>query len=280
MITNIYVNGIQVNNSKVLLQKLSNIGSAEVEFAEYQRGGASGQILSRPLLRGIRVNMEWFIKGDTPTEYIANNEAFAGYFSNSESPTNYFKTFGVELANGVIKEADVLFSKINNEINANNINYSFLSLSAVSEKEFFTARETKTGNIYLQSLGGMAIPMPIPMSMANNPVGEPLIAVNSGNARSYPIITVHAIFADDFTITNDTTGDAFVFAGGLGTTDYITIDTYYRTATLNDTTSVLGSFTGDWLYFNPGSNQLRITSTTGADTGYCEVTWKDSYRNI
>lgn len=280
MIKNIFVGGIQVNDNDTLLQKVGSAGGADVEFAEYQRGGASGQILSRPLYRGLNLNMSWFVKGSTVDNFSTNLDRFIGYFSNNETPSNYLKTIGFELNNGVIKECDVLFSKISNEINSQTINHTYLTVSAISEKEFLTARTVKTGTMILQSLGGMAIPMPIPMSIANNPIGEPLIATNSGNARSYPIITVHAVFDDDFTITNDTTGDAFVFAGGLGTTDYITIDTYYRTATLNDTSSVLGSFTGDWLYFLPGQNQLRITSSNGADTGYATVSWQDSYRNI
>jgi len=280
MIKNVFIDGIQVNDENLRLQKVGSAGSAEVEFADYQRGGTSGQILSRPLYRGMTINMGWFVKGNSSDNFISNLERFIGYFSNNETPSNYLKTLGFELTNGVIKEIDVLFSRVNNEISGDNVNHSFVTLSAVSELEFLTSRTTKTGNLVLLSLGGMAIPMPIPMNMANNPVGEPLIALNSGNALSYPIITVHGVFDDDFTITNDTTGDTLVYTGGLETGHYITIDTYYRTATLDGATSVLGSITGDWVYLGRGSNSLRISSSDGSDTGYASVSWHDSDMNI
>src|SRR5574343_618725 len=127
MITNVYINGIVVNSSNALLQKVGSAGSADVEFADYQRGGTSGQILSRPLYRGMNINMSWFIKGNNTSDFITNLDRFIGYFSNNETPTSYLKTLGFELANGVIKEIDVLFSKINNEITGNNVNHTFVT---------------------------------------------------------------------------------------------------------------------------------------------------------
>jgi len=280
MIKNILVNGIQVNNPKTFIQKLGNIASASVEFTDYQRGGASGQMLSRPLYRGMTINMEWFVKGDNLADFIAQRDRLVGYFQNSIADTNYLKTLGFQLDNGITKEIDVLFTTVSGDLTPSDIIHSTFSVSAVSEREFLTSNLIKTGDLILLDKGGMAVPMDVPMNMANAPKGDPLIAINAGNAIAYPIITVYGVFGSSFNIVNDTTGETLTFNDGVGSTDEIEIDFYNRTAIKNGTTSVLGKISGSWLYLATGTNQLRITSGNSNDTGHAIVVFRDSYRNI
>jgi len=280
MIKNILVNGIQVNNPKTFIQKLGNIASASVEFTDYQRGGASGQMLSRPLYRGMTINMEWFVKGDNLEDFIAQRDRLVGYFQNSIADTNYLKTLGFQLDNGITKEIDVLFTTVSGDLTPSDIIHSTFSVSAVSEREFLTSNFIKSGDLILLDKGGMAVPMDVPMNMANAPKGDPLIAINAGNAIAYPIITVYGVFGSSFNIVNDTTGETLTFNSGVGSTDEIEIDFYNRTAIKNGTTSVLGKISGSWLYLATGTNQLRITSGNASDTGHATVIFRDSYRNI
>jgi len=280
MIKNVFVDGIQVNTSKALLQKLGNIASASVEFANYQRGGASGQMLSRPLYRGMTINMDWFVKGNTIDDFITQRDRLVGYFQNKISSTDYFKTLGFELDNGIIKNVDVLFTSVNGDLGSSDIGHSTFTVSAVSEKEFLVSNTEQTGSLILLDGGGMEVPMPIPMSMANAPKGDPLVLTNAGNAISYPTVIVYGEFDGDFNIVNDTTGETLSYGEALADGDYIEIDFYNRTAIKNGTTSVLGDITGDWLYLATGTNQIRITSSNSNDDGYGTITFRDSYRNV
>ena len=278
MISNVYVNGIQVNTEKCRLQKIGNT-SAAVEFSQYQRGGSSGQLLSRPLSRGMAIPMTWFVKGSSLSDFITQRDRLIGYFQNFERPINYTKTLGVELANGVIKEIDVVFSTISSTLEPQDIISDLFDFTAVSEKSFFTSREIKTAEIYLQSLGGMAIPMNIPMSMGNNPVGDVTVITNNGNTSAYPIMTIYGAFASGCTITNQTTSESFDYNDSLLDSDFVEIDFYNRTAVKNSVSNVLANVSGDWLSFQTGTNKLSISGGE-LDTGYAAITYKDTYRNI
>lgn len=279
MISHIYVNGIQVDNSKTFIKKIGNLASASVDFSNYQRGGASGQILSRPLYRGMSIPMQWFVKGDSVNDFITQRDRLIGYFQNLSSDTNYTKTLGIELANGVVKEIDVLFTEVVSDLEPSDVIHDEFSMTAVSEKEHFTSRESKTSTLTLLSLGGMAIPMPIPMSMANAPTGEATQITNSGNATAYPTITIYGGFANGFSIVNSTNGMQFDYNDDLGAGESLVIDFYNRTAILNGVSNVLSQVSGDWITLSPGTNSVYISGGAN-DTGYATVIHKDTYRNI
>jgi phage-related protein len=179
----------------------------------------------------------------------------------------------------VIKEIKVLFSAINNTIEPQDLISDSFDFTAVSESEYFTDRTTKTVTLNLQSLGGMAIPMGIPMNMSVSPVGLSTDLSNAGNAAAYPLVTVTGPFASGFNLINDTTGLTFTYTGALLITDHVDIDFYNRTAIKNDVTNILSAVSGSWLTLDPGSNVTRLTGG-GADTGNAAVTYHDTYRNI
>jgi len=280
MIKNVFVNGIQINNDRTFLQKLGNIASAGVEFNDYQRGGANGQILSRPLYRGMTINMQWFVKGNDLNDFIGQRDRLVSYFQNLNTDTEYLKTLGFELNNGITKNIDVLFTTVQGDLNPSDIAHSVFTVSAVSEREFLTSSFTKNIRLNIFSAGGMAVPMPVPMSMANNPSGEVSVLSNNGNTIAYPIIRVYGTFSSAFSIINDTTDKTISYSGALGVSDYIDLDFYNRTAIKNGITSVLGSLSGDWWTLAVGTNQLRLTGGDPDDAGFADISCNDSYRNI
>lgn len=280
MITHTFVNGIQIDSSKCFLQKLGNIAMAGVDFTEYQRGGTSGQVLSRPLYRGLAINMSWFVKGDSNNDFISQRDRLIGYFSNLESTSNFLKTLSFELADGTIKEVDVLFSQVMGDLTPENIANSQFDVTAVSEREFLTSRTTKTAQVLITAGGGMAIPMPIPMSIANGSFIDQAILTNGGNANAYPIVTVYGGLTTSFNLINDTTGETFTYNGALDPGEYVEIDFYERTCILNGINSALGNVSGSWWKLAPGTNAIRITSGSATDDGYADFVYKDSYRNI
>jgi hypothetical protein len=280
MIKNIFIDGTQINSSKILLSKIDNIGSAEVEFNTYQRGGASGQILSYPLYKGMVVNMTFLVRGDGIDDFILQRERFTNYFSNRYDVNYYTKRLGFELNNGVVKEIDVVFSTIGSSIGSSNIDHCFITVTAVSEKEYFEDRTIKTGVINVYSGGGMSVPMPVPMDMTVSPIGGSTVLVNSGNALCFPIMTIRGALATDFNIINDTVGKTITYDNAVLVNDRIVLDFYNRTAIKNSVSSVLGDISGDWFGLVPGTNQLRITSSGAFDDGRADVEFKNSYRNL
>lgn len=279
MINKVLVNGVQINTDKCFLARLGNISAADIEVNSYTRGGRSGVSLSRPVYRGFKINMEWVVKGDGMADLITQRERLMRCFKAApELDDQYLRTLQFELANGVQKQADVVFSPLVGDLDPSNVNIAYFKLTAMTEKEFFESATLKTLNIVKGDLGGMAIPMPIPMDMSNNPTAVEAIANNEGTAESYPVITVHGDHTDGFDLINDTTGKTLTYNETLDAGDYVEFDFYNHTAVKNGVTNVLAKVSGDWWYIDPGTNDIRISSTTGDGYAVCE--YRDCYRGI
>jgi phage-related protein len=73
--------------------------------------------------------------------------------------------------------------------------------------------------------------------------------------------------------------DTLVIAGG----DYLTVDSYNRTAYLNGVSSRYSfmDFTAtrpDWFTLEPGTNTIRLTGSSFSTPAQAEITWRDSWR--
>jgi tail protein len=79
-------------------------------------------------------------------------------------------------------------------------------------------------------------------------------------------------------IYNDTTGDVLEFQITLGATDYLTIDSYYRTVKLNGTASRRSSLTNpNWFFLQPGDNFLRYQADTSGNPA-ATITYRPAWR--
>jgi hypothetical protein len=279
MIEHIYIDGIQIDNDNTFLQNLGNIGSADVSVSNYNRGGKEGQVLSKPMKRGFAINITLAVLGDDYPTFITQRDRLIKYLQNNKSDSDYFKTLGFELADGTVKEIDVIFSKVTGNITPKDILYSQFTVTATSEKEYLRSRDIKTTTLTLRDLGGMTIPMDIPMGMNNNAISTFSTLSNLGNSNGCPSIRIYAPFSAGFNIKNETTNETLSYSGTLSSSDYVDLDFYNHTAIKNSTDNVLGYVTGDWFDLVIEDNILYLTGS-GGDTGYGTVTYNDYYVNI
>jgi len=278
MIKNFYINGLQVNDSRTFLSSINGGAGAKVEFNSYARGGKDGQVLSNPKKSGFAVSLKFAIFGRTLAEYYQKYDRLIGLLQNP-SAEDVRKTIGVERDDGVIKELEVLFGEPVTSLDSSNVAHSEITVSAISEREYAQSKDQKIINVVLKNLGGMAIPMGIPMNMANAPVVTTEYAVNNGNANGYPVVEIHGAFASGFSFLNETTGEQFDYGDELLSTDVLVIDFYTETIIKNGVDNMLQYQDGDFLRLAPGSNKLSISGGTG-DSGFAIVTYNDYFANV
>jgi len=279
MIQNVYIDGVQVNNDMTSLKSVSDVGAADIALDEYGRGGRSGRVLSTPFYRGFAISMEWFITARSYPDLITQRDRLARLFRlKPDKDTEQKRTLGFELANGVIKEIDVIFAPYRGNITPQDSTTSLLQINAKSEVEFFTSRTEKTATVGVYDGGGFGIPMGIPLDMSVSPSQQASVLNNEGNAEYYPLITISGEL-NAFDLTNETIDQTISYGVALESSDVLVLDMYNRTAVLNGSDNALANITGDWWYLDSGNNSIKLT-TTGTPTGSALITYKDAYRGL
>ena len=156
--------------------------------------------------------------------------------------------------------------------------FSSVRLELTAPYPFFNSKDQKSSLISLWSGGGWGLPFELPLDMS---CGGDVIAnvVNSGNTKSYPVITLYGQL-EDATLTNETNGETFSIDYEIADASQVVIDTFNRTIILNGTTNLRQYFSGDWLSLDPGGNGIKLTATTYGYNALVLLTYRDSYLGL
>jgi hypothetical protein len=156
--------------------------------------------------------------------------------------------------------------------------FSSVRLELTAPYPFFSSKDQKSSLISLWSGGGWGLPFELPLDMS---CGGDVIAnvVNSGNTKSYPVITLYGQL-EDATLTNETNGETFSIDYEIADASQVVIDTFNRTIILNGTTNLRQYFSGDWLSLDPGGNGIKLTATTYGYNALVLLTYRDSYLGL
>lgn len=278
MIVGVYVDGVKINNEKRWLTRVADTVQPSVDINSYARGGRPGVALSRAVYRNFVFPLEWFIIADDAADLVAQRDALTRYFRlKPDREVDQMRILGLELANGVIKEIPFVQSGFRSDISSADVHTCSMQVTLQTEAEYFTGNILKTKDVYVYEGGGMAIPMPIPMSMANNIGSTEYVLTNAGNAEYYPVITFYGPL-DAFELENVTTGKSIAYSTALVSGANLVVDMYNHSAVLNGTINVLDDITGDWWWLAQGDNVIKLTSISGA--GYAHIEYKDAYRGV
>lgn len=128
---------------------------------------------------------------------------------------------------------------------------------------------------------GFALPTALPLSFTDSGTGtSPLTISNGGNIDTYPTLTITGP-GTNFVIQNISTGEKLEWNSSLSAGETVVIDTLNRTVLQGGTTNVYGSFDGDWLKLQPGSNTFHFNASSGTDSNtLLTVAYRDAYNGI
>jgi len=280
MISNVYINGVEITSSNVRISSVRDSINAGIDVSDYKRGGRAGVALSTPFYRNFVINMEFWIFATSPSDDLTTlRDNFVGYLRLvTDKDVEQKKTFGFKMSNGVTKEVPAIISDVRSDITQANLSHSVVSVTIRTELEYFTSSMGTNKTISVYEGGGMPVPMPVPMSMAS-PIGGPaLILNNGGNAEYFPTIKVNGPFTG-FVLKNNTTGKQIDYDGTLTGSQYLTLDMYNRVALVNGTSNALADISGDWWWLQPGNNEILLITSSGSGNAEFQD-YKDAYRGL
>lgn len=279
MITNVYLNGVEITGANVKISSVRDSISASIDVSDYKRGGRSGVALSTPYYRNFVISMEFWIFGSSTSDLVDKRDSFMSYLRLvADKNTEQKKTLGFKMANGVTKEIPVIISDVRSEITPQNLQHSIVTVVVRTELEYFVKSVGANKTIGIYQGGGMAVPMKVPMDMSNPLGGSNIVITNGGNSEFYPIIRVDGDL-NGFVLKNNTTNKSIEYSGTLNSSQFLYLDMYNRVALLNSTTNALADISGEWWYLAPGDNEILLITTSGSgDAEFLD--YKDAYRGL
>jgi len=154
-----------------------------------------------------------------------------------------------------------------------------VSLLAADPRIYSNTLNTSSYDPTDSGTGGLVFPLVFPLDFQASDTAGRMSVDNEGNIASPPIFVVTGPVTNPI-IDNETTGESiYTQETGLASGDTLTVDVAARSVVLNGTTSrpdLLDSSRTDWLYIEPGVNQLRLR---GSDMVATETELAVSFRN-
>lgn len=220
---------------------------------------------------GVRnISVQGRIMADTPAAYEAKRQALEAAVSiGSDLPLEIVTVGGnALLANCKLVKLDIPY--VNNPITTR-YNLELVAPDPVLYDN--SASGLNSVSISPVRGGGITWPPQWPLTWAGS--SGPITVTNAGSVTMYPVITLAGSMTNPI-ITNVTTNQ-FVDLTGLtaGTTSTVVID-MSAPSVLLDGGSALSyvSSASDWIGLIPGSNTLKLTTSSGSDTVTGTVQWR------
>lgn len=248
-----------------------------VVYSSKNKGGADGRIITLGGFGGHDIAMEWFIHGDTFSDFVTQRDNFVGVWGKIISDgAKYLK-----INRGNSKNIQLLIKavKITGSVDAMSPVSCKILVTMETEYPFVVGQTLTQQEVMLFNGGGFSVPFEIPFSMAGGGEDEVTIT-NNGNAYAYPTLRIYGPLTNPV-VTNETTGDVLSIATTIADGNYLEIDTFYRTALLYAGAINYRQYvSGNFVKLAVGENTVRLTgSADGANTKLV-VEFRDHFLNI
>lgn len=280
MLKNIYIDGTPLSNEGVsYIKQVQGLTAPTIDINTFNRGGRDGIVLGNPYYRQRVFTVTLAVIADTPANLLAQKDRLITALRLPQYTDNRYKTVEFETADGVIRSCQAITKQIGGELTPEtSYAYTPLTFQMIANRWYLEGAE-HTLEISTPNYGGMAVPMPVPMSMANNPAtSSDSQIVNAGNTESQPTFRITGALTG-FDLYNSTTDQHMSVTYTLGAGEYIDIDTYNHSIIANSVTNIRGSVTGDWLVLVPGANELGFSPANGSGAT-ASVQYRDAYLGI
>lgn len=277
--TNLQIHDSQNPNIGYWLQSpIEGLDSPEIRTNEYQKPGEDGSAITSTFYDSRGVTLQGIISGSSPTDYENKRTAFATACAIKRDSNGFpvakriqFTTLG-----GQTFYFDGFFRRP--VFNYDQINWTKFMVSVVApQPTLFGSTQVSSGAIVRVSGGGFILPVILPIVSSSGTGGSALIT-NSGNANSFPVITLTGPLTNPF-IYSVATGRTMQLTYTLLAGSTITIDMGLKTIVLNGSSSLLSAKTtsSEWFAIVPGSNLINFSTSSTGDTGNMVILFNPAY---
>ncbi len=280
MINNILIDGTSVNITGTRwLSAVSGGASPVIEVGSYARSGGDGVALGKTCYRSIVLSFSVTIGVTSLSSLATEKQRFLSLLNADPSSEKTNHKFTFVTANGLSLTTEAAVTAIDQQITPADYTTTTLTVQIATEKPYLAGTK-KEVTLNIANLGGMEIPMTIPMAMNLNASTQLYSQLNNaGNAYSHLKATITGPCAG-FVLLNQTQGKRWQSTQTLTTTDSLTVDFYQRTILLNNNINVLNTVSGQWWNVAPGINNVLLAANDTTEATSAILEFHDAYLGI
>ena len=258
MVKQVYINSnpVSVDGQRYLVSVSTT--QPTIEQAKYNRGGYDGVSFTSPFYRNDAFSIKVLVFNPDPNVVQAATDSLFGLLRlDPNKDKQQYVNLDFVLADNSVRSCRAYFKgqTAENKPNSNGKREILLQFESDS---FYLKSNERTISIVDVQMGGMAVPMGVPMSMAHEAqIGIESI-YNFGNTFAYPILTLTGPTDDAFSIVNATTREVMTYTEVLTASQTVTIDSYQHTVLLNGAVNKYDKLTGNMWVIDAGVNRIAI----------------------
>ena len=160
------------------------------------------------------------------------------------------------------------------------ISYAKWSLDLLASSVSIENYNATTTSVSPYVGGGVILPDILPVIFSAGSGGI-ISTINNGNANAFPIITLNGLLTNP-RIENSTLGKFFYLSLSIPLGASVVIDMQNRTVVQGLVTNQISSKSSDskFWWLQSGANTIKLTTSSGADTGNASIVYRDSYSGI
>lgn len=285
---NVYIDSYQIYDSAQVINGIfideginagvDGLALSPVRLSTVDRGGEDGAYIGNHLYGGRLISIEGGIYAEETADFYAARRYLQNALSIERNVLGIpiAKTLKFTTRENVSYQVEVFVRSMN--MLTRRFDFVPFKIDLYAPFPFLQSQEQKTLSLNATTNGGVLYPYVYPVVYGSNTsMGN---AVNAGNARVFPVITLTGPLNDPVVI-NATTGAYMSIDHTFTASDVMVIDMQNKTITLNGTPAISKrSFASDWWYLQPGTNAIQITTSTSSDTGTASIVFRDTYLGI
>lgn len=273
------IDGAPLTSDCVFLIGVRGANHPGIDVNSFSRGGRSGSVTSIPFYRGFAASIELAVKGCSFLDLQTKLDYVMGLLKQeSDKEHEQKKLISFIMFDDSLRSVPVTIASVSSDLTPESKTVLNIQISIVTEREYYSGPD-ETATVRIFNGGGAPVPMPIPMTMANQTQSSLLSLINNGNADSKPTCRVYGDM-NGFSLVNTTTGQQLDVTQNLSSTDFVDLDFYNRTAVFNDTVNILDKVSDGWWWIAPGTNEVKLSTTSTSSVARAVFTYHSAFLNV
>ncbi len=279
MIKNIIINGTSINIPGIrTISALSGGSSPGIEVDSYALGGGEGVALTKTAYLNLVVSFSVTLTATDQAQLVQQKQQLLTLLSVDPTSSNLHQ-FTFVLINDQHLTAQGVVTDIDQKFAAGELYHLTLNIRLQTARAYL-AGSSQTVSLGVADLGGMQIPMSIPMAM-NISASDQLYSQlnNLGNAYSHLTATITGP-CQGFILLNQTRQLRLQADLELVENDVLVLDFYQHTAILNQNQNVLHTISGNWWSIAPGLNSVLFAANQATPLTQAQLEFSSAYLGI
>lgn len=261
--------------------QIQGLDAAEYRIVNYPIPGQDGGRVSQAYYDSRPITLQGIISGQSASEYLFYRSQLSQACAINRDSYGYpsLTKLAFTTLDGTSYFTYVQPQKPVFDFGAPTWSPYIVSLLA-PDYRIYGATQITTGHISRQVSGGIIVPTIVPVLGGGTSGGSAYIS-NGGTTETHPIITFTGPLTNPY-VLNQTTGYAFQLDYTLLGGDQIVVDMYEHSVVFNGSSDFIAyvDSLSSWWTLAPGGNNIVMSTSSSADTGYVEVTGYPAYAGV